>query len=169
MKYYLPTDCSFGIKGGIWGKEQSVLSNSYLSSSQGGSADTHVIGSFCPKYTGLYTLYFNGNFEAKELHVYSFITNEQKILNGQIKVKLYSGECYYVYIYAAGHSSTYSSFSVKYEDGEISYTPSGTELITCQYNGCINGGDPKHHCLNFNTYQQNHFLSLQTTLFFIIL
>ena len=133
MIYYLPDKCNFGFQGTNWKQAAKIIENSYISgeATKGNSADTSLYGSFCPKYTGLYNLKFEGKFEQQFKHVYSFITNETNDLNDEItNVKLYNGECYSVPIVSAGRELTYSKFSVTYEN-KISYIPSGTELITC--------------------------------------
>ena len=171
----LPNNCQSGVFGHAIGEENRVLTSSYIyqpNPTHHQSADTSLSGSFCPRYTGTYNLYFEGKFgEIYDQYQYTF-NNIIKHLNGSEKnVVLYSGQCYPFSINSPDIYSSFSKFSVEFENHER-YIPSSSELITCNYTGCINGGNINNHCvLRENTCDSRNLYSFfhKISLFYMTL
>ena len=83
----LPANCEAGMTGLIIGQPSVHLNYSFISQPTPAvdrSADTNLLGSFCPRRTGKYNLYFEGEFGDVYTHTFQFYTNPTSDLNGSI-------------------------------------------------------------------------------------
>ena len=148
MKYHIPNGCQFGITGSIIGLPNRTLTTAYISQPHetlNSSADTWLYGSFCPRLSGTYNLYFEGKYN-DIYYPYSIFNGVRGSMNISLTgLQLNKGQCYSITLRSPDLYSTWTRFSVEC-DGQPRYIPSRPELLTCPFDGCLNGNSLKNQC-----------------------
>ena len=140
----LPQGCALGVTYANWYGNTiiSTVSQSF-EDPDGLHSDVNLTGSFCPGLSGLYTLSFEGTYDEEYEHYYYFSD-----LRGNIPKKetmyLMKNRCYPFNVLNAGVKKASSQMTVTLN--QMSYVPTVTKLISCQFTGCINGGNINNMC-----------------------
>ena len=103
----------------------------------GVSADTKLNGSFCPLISGYYRLEFIGVADSRYSHYSYFMKKKYELPNTLQNQYLEKGMCYSFVVYSCNLEYSYCTFKVQL-NGNPSYIPNSTELLSCEYDGYIN-------------------------------
>ena len=158
-----PEKCAFGVTGYNYDDLYFIIPNATISytSRPELSADTAILGSFCPLITGSYLLDFDGVKSLKYDH-YSVFRNKTYGLPYRLENQyLKKGVCYSFKILSTDTGYTYSTLSVQLNDNPP-YIPNSTELLTCQFDGCLNGATSEDCSFNKKTSKTKRQLSVST-------